>query len=49
MLILLSAYLYKFHLKPRQAKFIFFLNKYFPWLKLQPAAVNALSAVEPLI
>ena len=40
MLILLSAYLYKFHLKPRQAKFVLFLNKYFPWLRLQPVVAK---------
>ena len=49
MLILLSAYLYKFHLKPRKAKFILFLIKYFPWLGLRPLTVNVQSTTSPLI
>jgi len=41
MLILLSAYLYKFHFKPRKAKIVLFMKRYLPWLGLQPVAVKA--------
>jgi hypothetical protein len=40
MLFLLSAYFYKFHLKPRQAKFVSLIKKPFIWLRLQPVVVK---------
>ena len=48
MLFLLSAYLYKYHFKPRKARLILFLIRYFPWLGLRPVAANTQPAA-PLL